>query len=180
MKVSHTYFILGFVSAIACLGIPWLLYQMDIFHSKEIVSLHHRPRIVVFGDSLTQRGYFAQDTPNGQESFFSFCCLISYHNFFIGEYYAGWVALLSSWYSRKADILNRGFSGYNSQWGVNIMDDVVLSINPDLCFIFFGANDAVDSQVLQHVDLESYRKNIELMIKKLQQVIENQTKVTLV
>lgn len=48
-----------------------------------------RGQIVLFGDSITQR------------------------SFSVG----GWGARLSHHYMRKADVLNRGFSGYNSAWG---------------------------------------------------------------
>jgi hypothetical protein len=48
-----------------------------------------RGQIVLFGDSITQR------------------------SFSVG----GWGARLAHDYMRKADVLNRGFSGYNSAWG---------------------------------------------------------------
>ena len=47
-----------------------------------------RPQIWLLGDSLTQQAA-APD---------------------------GWATALGSWYARKADVFNRGFSGYNSRW----------------------------------------------------------------
>ena len=77
---------------------------------------------------------------------------------------------MTEWWKRKVDILNRGYSGYNSRWGLSIMEANVLSINPDLVAIFFGANDAIDTTVPQHVPLQEYIYNIEYMIQQVQKV----------
>lgn len=55
-----------------------------------------RPRIILFGDSITQRG-FAE---------------------------GGWAAALSDYYTRTADVLNRGYSGYNTEWALHTLDAV--------------------------------------------------------
>lgn len=47
-----------------------------------------RPQIWLLGDSLTQQAAAPE----------------------------GWATALCSWYARKADVVNRGFSGYNSRW----------------------------------------------------------------
>ncbi len=52
-------------------------------------SLKLRPAIVLFGDSITQQGFGL----NG---------------------HVGWASLLANDYIRRADVLNRGFSGYNA------------------------------------------------------------------
>ena len=67
--------------------------------------------------------------------------------------------------------MNIGYSGYNSQWGLMILNKVVISENPDLVFVFFGANDAVDSSVKQFVPLEQFRHNIRLIILELRSVL---------
>jgi lysophospholipase L1-like esterase len=80
---------------------------------------------------------------------------------------------MADWWTRKVDILNRGFSGYNSQWGIEMFSRTVLNENPNLVLVFFGANDAVVEEVLQHVPLLNFKSNIEKMIISLQQVTTN-------
>ena len=48
--------------------------------------------------------------------------------------------------------------------------DVVLSIKPDLVIIFFGANDAVSADVLQHVPIDQYRLYLKNMLEALKVV----------
>ena len=52
-----------------------------------------------------------------------------------------------------------------------IVDQVVLPLHPDIVFVFFGANDAVDKSVGQHVPLNDYASNIRTIITKLRQVL---------
>ena len=52
-----------------------------------------------------------------------------------------------------------------------ILSKVVISENPDLVFIFFGANDAIDSSVKQFVPLEQFRHNIRLILLELRAVL---------
>lgn len=81
-----------------------------------------------------------------------------------------WVASLSHLWSRKVDVLNRGFSGYNSRWGLAIIDDVVISLRPNVIIIFFGANDAVVAEGSTYVPLEEYKLNIERMVLRIRKV----------
>jgi lysophospholipase L1-like esterase len=108
--------------------------------SNQDQKKHGRPLIIAYGDSITQRGY------------------------------AGWLGLLSDWYTRKVDILNRGFSGYQSRWGFDMFPEVVLQNSVDMVIIFFGANDAVVPEVLQHVPLKRYEENLLSMAKQLKEV----------
>jgi lysophospholipase L1-like esterase len=47
---------------------------------------------------------------------------------------------------RQADIINRGYGGYNSRWGAWLIDEVLATYAPEgrirLATIGFGANDA--------------------------------------
>ena len=86
---------------------------------------------------------------------------------------------MAEWWKRKVDIFNRGYSGYNSDWGKYIIDENVLSLNPDLVVIFFGANDSIDSKVAQYVPLDEYSNNIEQMIRKVINVSLKLTKLML-
>jgi len=97
-----------------------------------------RKRVVAFGDSITQHGF------NNDIS--------------------GWVSRLADWWIRRVDFLNRGFSGYNSEYGVIAFNNVVVVENPDLVFIFFGANDAVDSSNDRHVSLPKFEQNLRSML----------------
>ena len=72
---------------------------------------------------------------------------------------------------KRVDVVNRGFSGYNSDWGLLILERAVVLENPDLVFIFFGANDAIDESVLQYVPLNRYTQNIRNIIQNLRKVL---------
>lgn len=80
----------------------------------------------------------------------------------------GWVSSLSAYWVRRIDVVNRGFGGYNSRWGLKIFKDAVLRERPDVIIIFFGANDAVDQRVPQSVPLEEYRENLRTMVLEIQ------------
>jgi len=49
--------------------------------------------------------------------------------------------------------------------------------NPDVVFIFFGANDAVDPSVKQFVPLAQYSSNIKLMVTELRMKLKEVTLV---
>ena len=109
-----------------------------------------RPSIILFGDSITQLGYGSIDGGTG------------------------WVSLLSSAYSRRADILNRGFSGYNTRQALDILPRVFPTKCENLgshsvafCTVFFGANDAALPGERQHVPLEEYRENLIKIISSI-------------
>jgi isoamyl acetate esterase len=76
---------------------------------------------------------------------------------------------LAALYSRRADIINRGFSGYNTLHAVPLLPLLFppsLSPSPSpspriaLLTIFFGANDAVLPSNAQHVPLEQYKVHL--------------------
>jgi lysophospholipase L1-like esterase len=48
----------------------------------------------------------------------------------------------------QADVVNRGFSGYNSRWGVYLLDEVLGAFNAriDFATVCFGANDAAGAE----------------------------------
>ncbi|XP_031092522.1 GDSL esterase/lipase At5g62930 [Ipomoea triloba] len=104
-----------------------------------------RPQIILFGDSITEQ------------------------SFRLG----GWGAAIADNYSRKADILNRGYGGYNTRWALLLMHHLfpLQSITyPAVTTIFFGANDAALSgrtSERQHVPLEEYKENLRKMVQHL-------------
>ena len=133
----------GLGLAVASLAFRWLNNP-----SKESVENNNEAKrkvAVFFGDSITQRGFEIEAK--------------------------GFVASIADWWTRKVDVVNRGFSGYNSKWAQDIFEDVVLSANPHIVFIFFGANDAVDPSVAQHVLLADYKRYVESLVVALKKVI---------
>lgn len=96
-----------------------------------------RPSIVLFGDSITEEAF--------------------------GE--GGWGASLANHYSRSADVVLRGYSGYNTRWAARVAGRAVASIAGPVSAVtvFFGANDAAlpdRACALQHVPLAEYKDNL--------------------
>ena len=78
-----------------------------------------RPQFVLFGDSITQRSFAP----------------------------GGWASALADAYQRRVDVLNRGYSGYNTRWALPLLDHIFPAAagnttNVQLATVFFGANDA--------------------------------------
>jgi lysophospholipase L1-like esterase len=92
------------------------------------------PRILLMGDSITQQSFMP----------------------------GGWGAAVADWYSRRADVVNRGFSGYNTRWVRHHKEEAAVSIPAGGPIIwgtlFLGANDAAGNH--QNVPLEEYEANL--------------------
>ena len=116
--------------------------------SAETVMIRNRratvyPRLgILLGDSITQQ------------------------SFGVG----GFGSRLAGELTRKVDIINRGYSGYNTKHIVSVLDKIFPSeIEPErvaFMTIFLGANDAclpktADGVQLQHVPVEEYGENLE-------------------
>ena len=103
-------------------------------------------KILLIGDSLTQRGFDGS---------------------------AGWTSLLANEYIRRCDIVNRGMSGYNSEWVrhilPHILNDMALFKEDKMLFIcvFLGANDAVLDGERQHVPIDRYLENMKWIIEEI-------------
>ncbi|XP_022983664.1 GDSL esterase/lipase At2g38180-like isoform X1 [Cucurbita maxima] len=77
-----------------------------------------RPLFVLFGSSIVQ---------------------LSFSN-------GGWGSIIADLYSRRADILLRGYSGWNSRQALQVLHHVFpkdSAIQPSLVIVYFGGNDAV-------------------------------------
>ncbi|CAG7907292.1 unnamed protein product [Brassica rapa] len=106
-----------------------------------------RPKVVLFGDSITE------------ESF--------------GD--GGWGASLADLLRRKADMVLRGYSGYNTRWALKVMERVFPAAGdggayPSAVTVFFGANDAclpARCSGFQHVPLLEYKQNLRLIVSFL-------------
>ena len=82
----------------------------------------------------------------------------------------GFGSRLAGELTRKIDIINRGYSGYNTKHIVSMLDKIFPSeIEPEnvaFMTIFLGANDAclpetADGVQVQHVPVEEYGENLE-------------------
>lgn len=75
-------------------------------------------------------------------------------------------------YARKLDVINRGFSGYNTDWALPILRQLLPTVQQQkeqacsisLMTIFFGANDASLTSNPQHVPIDRYESNVKAMI----------------
>ena len=106
---------------------------------------HSRKKILLLGDSITQQSF--------------------------SPLHRGFGAGISDWYHRTADVVARGFSGYNSRW--------IRSMLPRLlpkgqqyegyvaCTVFLGANDSVFPEHGQHVPLDEYKANLEAIVEHI-------------
>lgn len=131
-----------------CLG----LLLTELHYIKRTLSLVRMSvprvgRVVLFGDSITERSFSSE---------------------------GGWGAALANFYARRLDVVNRGFSGYNTRWALPVLQHLVQSEWGDvqLTIIFFGANDAARpdrSSAVQCVPVEEYAANLEQMHKLLVQ-----------
>lgn len=113
-------------------------------------SIRIRPSILLFGDSITEFAFGL----DGQ---------------------IGWASLLASTYSRRADVLSRGFSGYNSKHALDVLPSVLGDpINESnaktqllFCTVFFGANDASMPSARQYLNIEDYTTNVRQIVKEI-------------
>ncbi|NWR76407.1 IAH1 esterase, partial [Centropus unirufus] len=116
------------------------------------------PRLLLFGDSITQFSF--------QEN--------------------GWGAFLAERLVRKCDVVNRGFSGYNTRWARLVLPRLISrgAGAPDTVAvtIFFGANDSAlkDLNPKQHVPLEEYAANLKSMIQYLKSVDVPEDRIILI
>ena len=79
---------------------------------------------------------------------------------------------MQSTYSRRADVLSRGFSGYNTRHALNILLSVLTDCGAGtgrsgvlFYTLWFGANDAALPGTQQHVPVEEYASNIKKMVE---------------
>ncbi|KAJ3697051.1 hypothetical protein LUZ61_000756 [Rhynchospora tenuis] len=98
-----------------------------------------RPVIVLFGSSIVQ---------------FSF-----------GD--GGWGAILAHHYSRQADVVLRGYGGWNSRQALQVLTTVFpkdAPVQPSLVIVYFGGNDSSiplpNDSSSPHVPLSEYKENM--------------------
>ncbi|KAL5493352.1 hypothetical protein EMCRGX_G014521 [Ephydatia muelleri] len=97
-------------------------------------------KIFLFGDSLTQQSF----SPGG------------------------WGARVADHFQRRADVLNRGFTGYNTDWAKAILPRLLASREQaDVITVLLGSNDAVKEGEYQHVPLDRYAQNLRDILEAL-------------
>jgi len=142
-------FFLGYSAASGHLGkCPFASpYIRTAAMANDVPEVMQRPVGLLFGDSLTERSMDSD---------------------------GGWGAALYHHFSRKLDLVNRGFGGYNTRWALPLLDVILHQLqgqNIKLMTIFFGANDAAlpdRSAARQHVPVDEYKSNLEKMVGKAQ------------
>ncbi|OAF67913.1 Isoamyl acetate-hydrolyzing esterase 1 [Intoshia linei] len=124
------------------------LYYSILFYL--IIVKMVKSKIIFLGDSHTQRG-FSDKSP--------------------------WLGIIANKYVRKFDILNYGFSGYNSKW-INwskekIFNDSLLNVVGIV--IFIGSNDSTDLVLnqLQSVPIDQFIKNYNDILDYLKCMYQN-------
>lgn len=124
-----------------------------------------RPQICLFGDSITQ------------------------FSFELG----GWGAVLASEYQRHADVLLRGYSGYNTRWALELLPSLFpagcsASQTPVLVTVFLGANDAnrpaplrlqPEASSRQHVPIDEYCANLAAIVQAIRRMGDGTARVLL-
>ncbi|CAD6219773.1 unnamed protein product [Miscanthus lutarioriparius] len=88
----------------------------------------------------------------------------------------GWGAALADIYARKADILLRGYIGWNTRRAVQVMDKVFpkdSAVQPSLVIVYFGGNDSIaahSSGLGPHVPLYEYIGNMRKIAEHLKEM----------
>ena len=84
----------------------------------------------------------------------------------------------------EADVINRGFSGYNTEWAKIILPELVTSKpeQADVVTVFFGANDASlpEPNPLQHVPLAAFKSNMNDIITLLTSIGIEKSSIVLI
>ncbi|KAI7985213.1 GDSL esterase/lipase [Camellia lanceoleosa] len=115
--------------------------------TMQFPSSEMRPQIVIFGDSITEQSFRS----------------------------GGWGASLADNYSRKADVVLRGYGGYNTRWALFLLHHLFplgSATPPVATTIFFGANDAAlfgRTSERQHVPTEEYKENLRKIVHHLKE-----------
>ena len=101
-----------------------------------------RPRFVLFGDSITQQAFDVDRR--------------------------GWAAQLANRYARRVDVVNRGYSGWNTSWALYVQDALFRADGdtqgPLLATVMLGSNDMAENEH-QGVDVETYEANMDKLLQ---------------
>ena len=111
-------------------------------------------KLLLFGDSITEFAYdlLPQDSTATQFAF---------------------GPALQNSYTRRLDVVQRGFAGYNSKWALKLLPKILEyedtpGTKVQLATVFFGTNDAV-FEGMQKVPLDDYIANMRQIIQLLKE-----------
>ncbi|KAH9857693.1 SGNH hydrolase [Lenzites betulinus] len=86
----------------------------------------------------------------------------------------GYATKLGEVYIRKLDVVNRGFSGYNTDWIIPVFEQIwpkqqEAQQHPKtrLLVVWLGANDAARAHSKHHVPLERYEANLAELVRRV-------------
>ncbi len=127
--------------------------------STDGATFFRRGNIVLLGDSITQLSHSAA--------------------------LSGWGTHLSDVYQRRCDVLNRGMSGYNTDWYLRYLEsdqgkqDVLEKDDVKLVTIFFGANDASSFELnpRHHVPIDRFEMNLKNIVKICKRAYGDEVKI---
>jgi len=105
-----------------CKGLIQRLLVRLLFY-RLMMLRHIRPQVLLIGDSITQFSFSVAEMGFGAQ---------------LLDYYEG----------RRVDVVNRGFSGYNSRWIRQIIREIATEgvvQNTLFLTVFLGANDSVSA-----------------------------------
>ncbi|KAG2061679.1 SGNH hydrolase [Suillus hirtellus] len=84
----------------------------------------------------------------------------------------GFAQLLAEMYVRKLDVINRGLSGYQTDWAIPICEQIFAKQHEQhhvpqvkLLTIWYGANDAAPAPSPQHVPIDRFKTNLSHIIQ---------------
>ncbi|KAG9318860.1 SGNH hydrolase-type esterase domain-containing protein [Chiua virens] len=84
---------------------------------------------------------------------------------------SGFAQQLASLYVRKFDVVNRGLSGYQTDWAIPVFEQILAQQHKhrhapkvQLLTIWFGANDAALPPSTQHVPRDRYKTNLTCLV----------------
>ncbi|KAI9671268.1 MAG: hypothetical protein M1829_004675 [Trizodia sp. TS-e1964] len=108
-----------------------------------MTSVSSYPRIILFGDSLTEKSF--------------------------DPALRGFGAALQHHYARRADVLNRGYGGYNTRWLLPRLSTLLTPLlasqpPPALLVLLIGTNDAVPVGRVHHVPLDEFTSNLQAIV----------------
>lgn len=108
-----------------------------------------RRHIYLFGDSLTQTSF------------------------------EGWGGYISHVYQRRADVFNRGYSGYNTNFFLQLPPDNIPT--QSLVILFFGANDAAlaEQDAHHHVPVDQFSNNLRALVQRIRDATGNDCSILL-
>ncbi|PPQ68938.1 hypothetical protein CVT25_009032 [Psilocybe cyanescens] len=128
------------------------------------MAAHVQDVFMLFGDSITQGAWEPDRNGFGQR-------LSRMSRLYLQR----WTGLLTTQrpdvYARKLDVLNRGLSGYNTEWGIPVFEQCIAKSSDQyapkirVLAIWFGANDACIQPSPQHVPLAKFSRNLKQMVE---------------